>query len=67
MKARTKTLYHPLFRQLNILPFHSEYTFSLSMFVVKNLDIYKFNTAIHSTSTRQGTQLHFPTNKLAKV
>jgi hypothetical protein len=51
MKARNKDSCHPLFRQLNILPLYSQYIFS----------------AIHGINTRQGSHLHFPTNKLAKV
>jgi hypothetical protein len=67
IKARSKDSCHPLFRQLNILPLYSQYIFSLSMFVVKNLDILKFNSAICSINTGQGSDLHFPSNKLAIV
>jgi hypothetical protein len=34
------------------------------MFVVKNMDIFTLNSAIH---TRQGSDLHHPTYKLTKV
>jgi hypothetical protein len=57
----------PLFRQLNILPFYSQYIFSISMFVVKNLCTFKFNSDIHGINTRQGSDLHFPSNRLFKV
>jgi hypothetical protein len=67
MKARNKDSCRPLFRHLNILPLYSQYIFSVSIFVVKNSDIFKFNSAIHSINTRQGFDLHFPSNKLAKV
>jgi hypothetical protein len=40
MKARNRDSCCPLFRVLNILPFSSQYIFSLSMFVVKNMDIF---------------------------
>jgi hypothetical protein len=39
MKARNKDSCHPLFRLLNILPFYSQYILSISIFVVKNMDI----------------------------
>jgi hypothetical protein len=67
MKARNKDSCRPLFRQLNILPFYSQYILSVSIFVVNNLDIFKFNSAIHSINTRQGSNLHLPTDNLAKV
>jgi hypothetical protein len=67
MKARNKDSCRPLFRQLNILPLYSQYIFSVSIFVVKNLDIFKFNSALHSINTRQGFDLYLPSNKLAKV
>jgi hypothetical protein len=66
-KAINKDSCHPLSRQLNILPFYSQYIFSISVFVVKNLDSFKFNSAIHGIKTRQGSDLHFPSNKLVKV
>ena len=67
MKTRNKDSCRPLFRQLNILPLYSQYILSVSIFVVKNLDILKFNSAIHSINTRKGSDLHLPTNNLAKV
>jgi hypothetical protein len=41
--------------------------FSVLIFVVKNLDIFKLNSDIHSINTRQGSDLHPQTYKLAKV
>jgi hypothetical protein len=67
LKTRNMDSCCPLFRQLNILPLHSQYIFSLSMLVVKNFNIYKLNTVIHSVNIRQGSQLHFPANKLPEV
>jgi hypothetical protein len=60
------------FRQLNILPLYSKYIFSVSMFVAKNLDTFKSNSAVHAhgnntRDTRQGPDLHFPSNKLVRV
>jgi hypothetical protein len=39
---------HDLLKKLSILPLHSQYTLSLSLFVVKNIDKFKFNSEIHS-------------------
>ena len=66
-KARNKDSCRPLFRQLNILPLYSQYVLSVSVFVIKNLDIFKFNCAIHNINTRHALDLHPPTNNLVKV
>ena len=39
-----------LFKKLNILPLKSQYIFSLLLFVVRNRDLYKSNSDIHSTT-----------------
>jgi hypothetical protein len=59
MKGRNKDSCCPLFRQLNILPLHSQYILSLSMLMDKNLNIHKFNSAKHSINTRQRSHLYF--------
>jgi hypothetical protein len=61
MKAAYRVSCCPLFTELNILSFHSQYMFSLSTFVVKDIDALKSNSAIHSFNTRQGFDLHPPT------
>jgi hypothetical protein len=38
MKAGNRDPCSPLFKALNILPFYSQYIFSVSIFVVKNMD-----------------------------
>jgi hypothetical protein len=67
MKARNTDSCRPLFRLLNILPFYSQYIFSISMFVVKNRDIFILNSDIHNIHTRQDSHLHHPTYKLTKA
>jgi hypothetical protein len=37
-----------LFKKLSILPFQSQYLFSLLMFVVKNKDFFKLNSDFHT-------------------
>jgi hypothetical protein len=56
-----------MFRLLNILPFYSQYIFSVSMFIFKNMDIFILNSDIHNMHTRHGSDLHHPTYKLAEV
>jgi len=49
-----------LFTKLNILPLQSQYIFSLLIFVVKNKDLFKTNSDVHSFSTRAHYDLHIP-------
>jgi hypothetical protein len=46
------------FKKLGILPFYSQYIFSLMTFVVKNMYLYTTNQEIHGVNTRQNTDLH---------
>jgi hypothetical protein len=67
MKAGNRDTCRPLFKALNILPFHSQYIFSLSIFIVKNIDKYVTNSDIHNINTIQNLELQYPTCKLTKV
>jgi hypothetical protein len=67
MKARNTDSCRPFFRLLNILPFHSQFIFSVSLFDVKNTDIFILNSDIYTIHTRQGSDLHHPIYKLTKV
>jgi hypothetical protein len=67
MKVGNRDPCHSLFRVLNILPFYSWYIFSVSIFVVKNMDIFTRKFDVHSIPTRQGSDLHYPTHILAKA
>ena len=49
-----------LFTKLNIFPLQFQYIFSLLMFVVKNKDIFKINSDVHSFNTRAYYDLHTP-------
>jgi hypothetical protein len=66
-KARNRDSCRPLFKALNILPFYSQYIFSIFIFVVKNMDKFVTNSNIHDIHTRQGFDLHYPNCKLTKV
>jgi hypothetical protein len=57
----------PLFKKLNIFPPYSQYIFSLSTIVVKNIDAFKFNSAIYSINTLLILDLHLPTTNLTKA
>jgi hypothetical protein len=67
MKAGNRDSCRPLFKALNILPFYSQYIFSVSLFVVKNMDKFVTNSDIHGIHTRQGLDIHYPTRKLTKI
>jgi hypothetical protein len=67
MKEGNRNSCHPLFNALKILPFYSQYIFSISIFVVKNMDEFVTNSDIHSFHSRQGLDLQYPTCKLTKV
>ena len=47
-----------LFKKLKIRPLPSQYIFSLLLFVIKNRDLFKSKSEIHSMNTRHRTDLH---------
>jgi len=67
MNARSRESCHELFKKLNILPLHSQYILSLSLFVVKNINKFKSNLMVHSMNTRHSSDLYLPTAHLTKV
>jgi hypothetical protein len=67
MKAGNRDSCRLLFRTLNILPLSSQYIFSISIFVAKNVDMFITNADIHGIHTRQSLDLRYPTCKLTKV
>ena len=67
MNADKNDSCHELFKRLNIFPLQSQYVFSLSLFVVKNLNMFKPNSMFHSINTRHSSDLHQPPVKLTKV
>jgi hypothetical protein len=66
MNANPKASCRGFFRHLNILPFYSQYIFSLLLLVVKNIHLFVINTEIHTINTWQSTNLHLPSVKLTK-
>jgi hypothetical protein len=65
MAARTSNLTAKSVTDINILPLQSQYILSLLMFVVKNKDLFKTNSDIHSFNTRFNHDLHIPVANLA--
>ena len=55
------------FKRLNILPLYSQYILSLSLFVLKNLNLFKLNSTLHFINTRHCLDLYQPPVQLTKV
>jgi hypothetical protein len=60
MNAENKDSCRELFKKLNILPLHSQYSLSLLLFVVKNINMFKPNLMVHSINTRDCSDLYLP-------
>jgi hypothetical protein len=60
--CKNKVSCRNLFRRLEILPFVSQYIFSLMLFVVKNKNLFTLNSENHTKSTRQFNFYHPITN-----
>jgi hypothetical protein len=61
--AGIRYLCQDLFKILQILPFYSQYIYSLLMFVVKNRSLFKLNSVINGFSTRYD-DFHLPSANL---
>jgi hypothetical protein len=48
-----------MFKKLKVLPLCSQYILSLSLFVVKNKDLFLSNSEIHTINTRNSNNLHY--------
>src|SRR5215475_5301649 len=66
MKVDNRMSCRELFKNLNILPLHSQYILSLLLFVVKNMEIFTINSEVNSINTRYRSDLHPPLMKLTK-
>jgi len=67
MNAINRESCRELFKKLNIFPLHSQYILSLSLFVVKNINMFKSNSMVHYINTRHCSDLYLPTAHLTKV
>jgi hypothetical protein len=50
--SRNGDSFRELFKELNILPFYSQYIFSLLTFVIDNMSLFKLNSDLHNFNTR---------------
>jgi len=64
--SRARDSCRELFKKLEILPLYSQYIFSLSIFVIKNKDLFSTNYQIHNVHTRFKTNLRPPIANLTK-
>jgi len=53
-------------QKLNILPLYSQYILSLLLFIVKNINMSKSNSVVHSINTRHYSDLHLLSVHLSK-
>jgi hypothetical protein len=65
MNVDSRTSCRNLFKQLNILPLHSQYIFSLMMFVARNKKLFVINANVHNFPTRSHKDLHLPITNLS--
>jgi hypothetical protein len=55
-----------LFNTMEILPFHSQYIFSLLLYVVNNQHIFTKNLEVHNHDTRPANNFYLPITNLIK-
>jgi len=61
VNSSIRTSCRELFKELQILTLHSQYIYSLLMFVINNRYLFKRNFDVHNLSTRHNSDLHLPT------
>jgi len=67
MNAGNRESCFELFKKLNFLPLYSQYILSLLLFIVKNINMFKSNSVVHSINTRHCSDLYLPSVHLSKV
>jgi len=55
-----------LFKTMEILPFHSQYTFSLLLYVVNNQHLFTKNLEVHNQDTSFPNNFYLPITNLTK-
>jgi hypothetical protein len=66
MNVNPKISCQGLFRYINILPFYSQYMYSLLLLVAKNAYRFVINNEIYTINTRQNINLHLHFTKCKK-
>jgi hypothetical protein len=56
--SRNRGSCRDLFKKLNILPFYSQYIFSLLIFVTDNISLFKINSELYEIDTRNKNNFH---------
>jgi len=59
--------YRKGFKKLDILTVPWLYIYALTLFAVKNLNIYQSNFSVHCVNTRQQNKLHIPLVRLSSI
>jgi hypothetical protein len=54
-----------LFRKLGILPLQARYILSISMFVIANRELFKFNSQVHKLNMSSAYDMYYPRTNLA--
>jgi hypothetical protein len=49
-----------IFKKLEIMPFYSQYIYSLFLYIINNKGVFNFNIDIHKYKTRFHDNLHVP-------
>ena len=60
MGSSSRDSCHEMFKNLEVLPLQSQYTFSLLLFVVKNRELFRSYSDVHNINTRYNSDLHLP-------
>ena len=64
MNSSSNAFCRQLFKDLNILPFQSQYIYLILLFFTKNKDQFLSNSQVHKINTRQTFDLYIPTANL---
>jgi hypothetical protein len=54
-----------MFKKLDILPFYSQYIFSLLIFVIDNTSLFKTNSELYDINTRNKNDFHLSQPRLS--
>jgi hypothetical protein len=63
---RKRDSYRNILKRTKILPFYSQYIFSLLIHIVDNRHLFITNQAIHNINTRSNLKFHIPSSNLTK-
>ena len=67
LRMGPRSSYREGFKKLDILRVPCLYIYALTLFAVKNLNIYQTNFSVHGVNTRQQNKLHIPFVRLSSI